>query len=201
MINQQSSLGIILRARPERKGLVLLDQARGRINGTIYRSNINQVLNASLIEYTTHDYYGSLCITVIEQHAQPAPWASDDIFFIHHILELCRCALPEFHEQPEIFALLRSLYDPAIPASSGIKKALLCKLYMFLGLYPTEESSTRLPISLISPSGDSMLNFQYEYDQQTEEMMNRWLREALSTLDTREPLKTSSFLKRLGVLP
>jgi len=201
MEQNQSSLGIILRARPEHKGVIVLDQYKGRMNGTIYRSITKNLLNGSLIEYTTRDYCGSLCITVIEQHAQPAPWASDDIFFVHHILELCRHMLPELHEQPEVFQLLSNLYNPNVPQSTGTKKALLCKLYMLLGMYPSEESSAQLPIPLISPSGDSMLNFQYEYDQQTDEMMTRWLRETLSSLDTREPLKTSSFLKRLGVLP
>lgn len=201
MENCQSSLGIILRKRPEHKGIVLLDQHQGRINGTVYRSIVKNLTNASIIEYTKHTYYGSLCISVIEQHAQPAPWAAHDIFFIHHILELCKYMLPEFHEQPEIFQLLTQIYNTNVPQTACAKKAFLCIFYAHLGIYPSEDSSTQFPIPLISPAGDSMLNFQYEYDERTEACMTFWLRNALSALDTHEPLKTSSFLKRLGVLP
>lgn len=195
------SQGIILYSSlPLKRAVTLLDRVRGRIDGILRNDKQSlKLTHGTCIEYVLQAKGDFFVVSFIEPIAVPAEWVSQDIYFLHHVLELCARYIPLHHAAQETFSLLTLLYQPwaysmTIPF---FKKVFLCKLHISLGLYPAEEVYDPVLLSLISCAGDSMFDFQD--DTELESKLAMWLYRSLHAANAHNCLKTFSFVKRLDI--
>lgn len=90
-------------------------------------------------------------------------WFSQDLIFLHHILELYRMSVPFSAPSYEVYELLQFLFSPTPPQSlSYFKKLFIGSFFARLGLVPEEPSvrDTGRFIALISRDADSMFESQ-----------------------------------------
>lgn len=196
------SQGIILYSpMPLKRTLTVLDNERGKVN-CILRNGKHplKIAHGMLVEYALQEKRDLLIASFIEPTATPADWANQDIYFLHHVLELCAMYTPFNQTSHETFSLLSLLYMPWTSSSMTIgffKKLFLCKLHISLGIHPDEEVYDPELLSLISCAGNSMFDFQD--DIELESKLALWLYRSLHAANAHNCLKTFSFVKRLDI--
>lgn len=192
---------------------VILDEHRGRLDvypgfcGNAGRMRAQALLTGCLIEWSGQEKYGNTYMISGELVAWPAPWVRDDIAFVHHVCELCYVHLPPFQGAHEVYVLLSLLYEDCISGVTPetlclLKKIFLYNLLSLLGLYPNDAGPVfdSFLFPLISSVGNSMFDLQgIRCNGHIEEKLTVWLCKALCQAHTRNPLKTVSFIKHLGV--
>jgi hypothetical protein len=179
-MNKERSQGIIIRSwLPAKQMVVCLDRDRGKTRCLLTKP-VATVLACQgiLLQYTLQQRNDIFFMVDIEALALPAPWVRDDIFFLHHILELCMVYAPYNHEAYELFMLLSLLYQNHTPATMAFfKKSVLCKVVTLLGLYPDP---------LVQQGGDG----------EHERKIDQWLLRALELSEGEAYLKTFSSIKQ-----
>jgi hypothetical protein len=198
-ISYKVSNGIILSSlTPTKRTTTILDSVRGKVNCFLHRSEQSlKLAHGTLIECVLDEKKDLLIASFIEPIGVPADWVCQDIYFLHHVLELCATYIPLNQAAQETFSLLSLLYRPCSLSLSFFKKVFLCKLHISLGMHPDEEVYDPMLLSLISCAGDSMFDFQD--DTELESKLAMWLYRSLHAANAHKCLKTFSFVKRLDI--
>jgi hypothetical protein len=195
------SQGIILYSRmPTRHMITLFDCVRGKLDCQLRMGKqIPPLAHGTLVEYRIHEQRDMFVASFIEPLAVPNDWVREDIYFLHHVLELCNIFIPLHQASKETYTLLSALYSPfrSTMRLGLFKKVFLCKLHTLLGMYPAEEVHDPFLSSLISCAGDSM--FELHYDTEIESRLAMWLYQSLHAANAHDCLKTFSFVKRLDI--
>jgi len=133
----KKNIGIILKNYyPQRQKISVLDRKMGKIQ---YPSPKNKAIPVgSLIGYyVEQNRYNFYKINQLEILNIPFETATDDILFLHHVLEICYYFIPCGAEMQEIFNLLMYLYSFPYKLKYIIEKKLfLFKLFVSLGIFP-----------------------------------------------------------------
>jgi hypothetical protein len=139
--------GIVLRVDKYHNTTYLLDHVMGRITTSHKKIPYNLFLtNGSLLRYHYEAKKSYHRIERVDVIRTPAPWAKDDILFLHHFLEMIYYFLPLQSNAISIFRLFLNLYNPyhASNHEYGIlirKKLLLAKFFSLAGIYPEHSFS------------------------------------------------------------
>lgn len=201
------SHALILNAAASNGAVVLLDEYRGRtdVRRSFYadggRTAAQQPVTGYLIEWAGREYLNNTVMISSEFVAAPASWAHDDLLFVHHVCELCCAYLPPAQGAQDVYPLLSVLYKRCSPEKITLyKKVFLYNIISLLGLHPDESDVDLFLFPLISSVGDSMFDFQgIRCDDISEKKLTLCLCKTLHQLHERSPMKTFSFVKRLGV--
>ena len=124
-INQESKkmekkTGIILKTFfPKKMKMVLLDYDLGKIEGVPSTDNFSC---GSMLAYDVQAKGNLYFLHAIELLDMPLMLARNDILFLHHALELCYFCVPFGKQAPEIFFLMRYLYQQ-LPYTHAFKIA------------------------------------------------------------------------------
>lgn len=114
--------------------VVLLDAHHGKILCYIPK---RELVAGVIIEYQLikkRRYFVAYAVNITHM---PFAVVHRDIYFLHHVLELCFYFLPEEQEAPEIFALVRYLSTHGNMVEDTLpKKLYLSKLFILFGIYP-----------------------------------------------------------------
>jgi hypothetical protein len=124
----------------------------------------------------------------------PFAFARDDIFFLHHILELCYYFLPEEGAAPEVFDLL--VYCIAEGKHEKIRSRrslVLAKLFLLFGMYPEHDILCAYMEKVMDVPLDRF--FDVPCDGTMESLLRRWVWSCIITHSHREQFKTVRLLK------
>lgn len=182
--------GIVLKnSFPQKYSLDLLDNKSGRIIGI--SKAIEYISVGSLIMYTIDKKkQNPLFLYQIELQEVPFPLAREDIFFLHHVLEICYYFIPIGSDAIVIYNQLQLLYASGDWIKNVLlKKIFLVKLFAFLGIYP-EEKKIKKPFfhHIIMSSFVSLLEQNFS---EHEEEINEWLHECLASHPHIDKFKTT----------
>ncbi len=144
--------GIVLKKHKYTDTISLLDAHLGHIKAIVYRAfcvSVGDVLSYQIDKRGKH-YILLGC--KIEQ--QPFLLSFHDIFFLHHIIEICYYSIPLGADEKEVFDLILFLYAHfAASWTMNIKKIFLFKLILLIGVYtehPKLSKSIIMRLSTIS---------------------------------------------------
>ncbi len=195
------SQGIILYSHmPLRRMVTMLDNVHGKREYLLrVGRQLPPLAHGTLVEYAIQEKKDLQLISFLEPLATPVEWVCEDIYFLHHVLELCSLYIPACQAAQEIFSFLSILYIPSEIKGemSFFKKLFLCKLHILLGMHPDEEVYDPELLSLISCAGGSM--FDLQYDTEIESRLTMWLYRSLYASNAHNYLKTFSFVNRLDI--
>lgn len=139
--------GIILKNYlPNKHKLTLLCQQEGKIEGILPHIKDPERLKAGVIvHYYVQQIKAKHHLEAIEIVHVPFALVRRDIYFLHHLIELCNYFLPYHCAAPGIFNMIYFLLNsPDIIQYSVSKKIILLHLFADLGLYPEDEQLAQL---------------------------------------------------------
>jgi len=156
------------------------------------------VFTGALISYFVTRDFPIFFITGVHVLDAPFSVARKDIFFLHHVLELCCYFLPDRAVDLKTFDLVKCVYtDPQLFSSTLRKKLFLFKLLVSFCFY---EGHAPLSINmfhyLASESIDSIE--QSFLHLEVEKNIDRWLFSCVKAHPKFEEFKTVRFLKNIG---
>lgn len=182
--------GIILKLIPEKDLCIILDSLHGKIP---CRSKSKILLNGLEISYFLNkkkDYFFLEKITI---ENNPFEVAKENLFFLHHILELTNFFSPLEKPNEEIYNILNFFLKYYPKFQSKIKqKIFLCKFFSLLGIYPDmKQISYNIFEFIISPI-DIVVDI--EIDLNIERILDLWINYGIETHPYYKKLNTRRFL-------
>lgn len=177
----EKNTGIILKTFiPFKQRLSILDYSLGKIEGSVsLKEPYNTLNNGVFINYYPSKGMHGYKLEGIELMHVPFPLARHDIYFFHHVLELCYYFIPFECAAANIFELLIFLvqYFEKITSSKN-KKVFLLRFFACLGMYPEDEFlRTKNFDYLLSDPFDVMLETAIE--SRMEKIIEQWLLECI----------------------
>lgn len=128
------NLGILLKNySPKKEKFSIFDSLLGRIEATIKINHKTQVVhNGTLFSYTVEPSHKSIySLNNIEILNVPFNLAKQDIYFFHHMLELCYYFLPLQIAYPAIFELIDLAFNHIV----NNKPIILLRFFTSLGIF------------------------------------------------------------------
>ncbi len=138
----QEHTGIILRRYlPKKQKISLLDRELGRIESIrVDRVSLEQLHAGSVLCYYPVAHAQWYQLEGLEIIQVPLRVARDDIYFLHHVLELSYYFLPLHSQETNLFDLILFLvYSHEKIRTSLSKKIFLLRFFAYLGMYPEED--------------------------------------------------------------
>ncbi len=179
---------------PKTSKLSLLDDQYGKIE-VISRHAENACVGA-FIEYNFDQRTGnrnSFLLPAFHLYEMPMQVARDDIYFLHHVIELCYFFIPLGSEAKNIFDLLEILYisDLAL-LNKKRKKIFLSKLFTLFGMTPDyKDVKKRFVYQLFSMvPGELPL---IELPDEDEKTIEEWLLRCIASHPEARKMKTKYF--------
>lgn len=190
----QKNIGIILKKNNYTKEKIsILDASIGRIEAIIRSPHAPLLHHGTFFSYSsTITYKDSYILTDIEIIHTPFHVARENIYFLHHILELCYYFLPLHNEQKSIFELVKKtiLY----PIEN--KLLLLFRFFTLIGFYPENlpfEKSYFL--RLLSYPLETILK--EKLDEAQLKMLESWLLQCIEMHPEKKKFKTMYINKKI----
>lgn len=184
--------GIVLKNYyPQKSSLSLLDPTMGRIMGIA--KTVKQISGGALIEYTLdRGKQNPYFIQNIQLRELPLDLAAHDIFFLHHLIEICYHFIPLGSDASNVYRFLQQIYrDNNWMKSRVLKKIFLLQLYTEIGIYPEYALSDKaLFHTLIAVPFTRMQ--EHEYDAH-EEHITQWLQTCFYTHQDAATFKTKDY--------
>lgn len=187
------STGIVLKHYAPKKNLIcLLDQSLGRIKAVL---RYDMLSAGTLLAYILDKYNNVYYIKDIELIDMPFAAAIHDVFFVHHLIEICYYFVQEGACIERVYAILSFVFSKNIFTNIQ-KKKILCVLYAALGLLIEQESLYNEYIySLEQEPLHDMID--KDIDINIEKNISRWLYQSIRThIDVRY-IRTIHFLDEI----
>lgn len=183
-------LGIVLKVPTSRQqSYVVMDNMEGKILINISR----MVLQAgSLISYHVQRKKTFWNIESIELVHVPCELAKNDILFLHHLLELCYYCLPIGSCARNLVDLFCTIYQMNCPVLHIIKKSIVLKLLVLLGIYPEEMILRFKNFHVIATESIDTIT-QAILNLGIEEELDQWLKSCITCHPHAQYFKTLSF--------
>jgi len=120
-----------------------------------------------------------------------------DIWFVHHVFELCRHFIPLGAPIDSLFELIGALYDmPDALESSFNQKLFLYKLLFLLGVHPEDHTHTAAHMHYLAHASFAMLVNEPGRKLCDEDLLTGILRASIFMHPHARSFKTLSFLDR-----
>lgn len=198
-MNLKSYSGILLyNLSHNRKTVSVLDRDLGKID-LIIKSGKRRpsYIRGGLLRYNLSKWHNIYIASDQELLAVPMELASEDILFLHHVLELCHNFLPVNQPAREIFDLLLLLYTCSDTLKNCfIKKIFLAKFFNLVGIaHENINSYSSSFYFLISSPIDIMLD--RECDEKIHGELTRWLLDCIIIHPRASQFNTIFFLKNM----
>lgn len=190
--------GVVIRSwLPEKKSCLIFDRSKGIVKTVLLQpESARHVLHGALISYEISVRGDRFFLQQVELCAQPALWAHTDIFFMHHVLELCGSFMPPHMADRVLFDHLLSLYKPLVCERDPVFERLifLVQFFLLIGWYPDEDA--RSINSLISRASGTMVT---EGEQEfLRGSLIKWLRRCVALHPLAPSFKTVTFFEVVG---
>lgn len=190
-MNMQQHFGFVLRTYfPKKHKISLFDERLGRIEGFIFRATILQMISSgTLISYEARPKGNLHSIEAVNIQEVPLNAAKYDIYFLHHVLELCYYFLPLHYAMPSIFHLINFVTQSSEQFHSSLQKKLfLLRFFSHLGIHPDEDTAPSGSLhNLLSQPIDSMLKMKVAI---AESKLDQWLLACMESHPQKAQFKT-----------
>ena len=197
-MNKKLHQGILLRTgSPYRKKILLFDYELGMIE-CVNTYGHNRLVHGAFLYYARTPWHNLYRLHDIELIALPEKWVSDDLLFLHHIIELSTYFLTIQNNAASLFNFFMNFYKPCNEKNLELfKKFFICRFFSLLGVYPeNSEDYDPLFFRLISGPIDSMLDASRD-DVLTHKKVNEWLQGCMRVHPHADHLKTVNFLTKM----
>lgn len=187
------NLGILLKKyTPKKEKISVLDNSLGRIEATVKMNQIQALNHGALFSYTIESVHTNLyCINNIEILNVPFTLAKQDIYFFHHLLELCYYFLPLDIAYPSIFELIDTAFNHIL----NNKPIILLRFFTSLGIYP-EELPFEKTYFLHLLSCPLQIILKEKLDDRQLKMLESWLLRCIEMHPYKKNFKTNYFVSR-----
>lgn len=194
--------GIILKSFKGKNKLSLLDEHQGKMNVFVTSGwkNIKNLQPGMIIVYTVRTLSHSFVLEAVDIQAMPFFFARNDIFFLHHLLELCYYFLPIGSSAERIFYLLYECIEVQHNFWQPLhKKVFLWKFFALLGMYPEDMDIERnFFYCLIQKSVIEIVEM--KIDDKMIKIFDTWLWQCITSHPQQARFKTIDLLRNNGVL-
>lgn len=176
---------------PQKYSLSLLDHKIGRIMGIA--SSIAQVAGGSLIEYSVdRNKQNPYFLHNVQLRELPLELAGHDIFFLHHVLEICYHFIPIGSDASTVFSFLQLMYAGKDWMKSRVlKKIFLLKLFSLIGVHPECIKSHKAAFHWLVT--DSFMRMVEADCLVHEDNVTSWLHMCITTHPNADTFKTKDF--------
>lgn len=204
--------GIVLRLYPSHKFSVITNALGKIVLMAPRQNNVLRIRPSSLIEFTYKTSYQN--VHVVKDIAilfTPLPQCATDLFWLHHLMELCYYFIPLHEASDEVFtmlknciALLTSYHLFELNGWEAIKRLCISSILLSIGFFPPD--SLKKPILIMKKtlllfidfSNSSSLEFlQNELSSLrkiTISNIDKWILECLKTHPQLYLFKTINFI-------
>lgn len=197
--------GIVLRlVAPYRHSVAIFDSKLGRINAIFSSPRVfRSLLHGGLISYRLEPWRERYRVVDVELLQMPQAWVTDDIFFLHHLLEMALSFIPEHSRCQELFDLCMRLYgqeNNKLRGAGGffLKKLFLAKFFALLGVYPDDALDTeRLALFRVLSANQPDVMSLEETDELHRKLQN-WLIDCIQTHPHANTFNTVGFVRSLS---
>ncbi len=189
--------GIVLKTcYSQAPNMTVLDRQLGKIKGKVYPRNKSiRASLGSIIQYTFVQRGSLYIFEVIDFEYVPFVFACQDIFFLHHILELCYYFLPVGCAVHDVFDLVVYLFHIENNEKLRPRKCLiLARLFSLFGIYPEHDKMSVYMNTVVSQPLDQLLDT--SVDVQMNIWLDQWMWAFIMAHSNKEQFKTIRLLKR-----
>jgi hypothetical protein len=197
--------GIIIKNHyPLRRKVVILDPFKGKYEYIYGHTSRAKMLQAgTYVYYSYKDIYTRQALDDVDIVCMAPCVTHDDLYFLHHVLELCYYFLPLHEPQENIFQLIKNMYDSFhIYQQAEYRRIFLCQFFAKLSIYPdNRDAYSPGIIRLISLINNSMVGShtytRYMLDNVQHPHVKHWLIGCMNTHSHSRYFKTIGFMKKL----
>lgn len=186
---------------PTSSKVMLFDEQQGKIEGVCLPFIARRLTHGCRISYRLEPWKQLYRLDDVVLEALPASWASQDIFFLHHLLEMAGAFIQQEHRNSALFQLFLQLYehldvghhDAQHHDESLFKKFFLGKFFALLGVYPEhEERAWQLFDLFASDKHESIATMER---QELHEKLQKWLLACMQTHPRAHTFRTAHFVR------
>lgn len=183
--------GIVLQKLfAQRYAISVFDRHEGK---KIAVPSTENICLGSLIEYQVTEKRHAWHLHAIQTLALPRATDTQELLFVHHVLEICSHFLPINAAAQDIFDLLINLYQPCpLLAHDEGRFVFVAKLLMALGIYPHVKALNPLCAHILRTPIDNLSAEPIHLDSKQE--LCAWIFASLAGHPCITQLKTLSFL-------
>ena len=192
----ETHIGIVLKTcYSQVPDMTILDKQLGKITGKVHvRNKSIRASHGSIITYTATPRGLSYILDTIDLEHVPFLFARQDIFFLHHILELCYYFLPESCAAEDVFELLVYLFGRFHEKLYTKRRVILGKLFILFGMYPEQSKVSDYMNRIMYQPLHEFLDM--PFDNQMNKWLDRWVWECIMAHPYKDRFKTIWLLKR-----
>jgi hypothetical protein len=192
----KQSIGIVLKSsHTNTQAIVILDQQRGKISGNVSGRTTLALGNGTVMTYDLICRRSWYTLEGVNLEYVPFESARDDIFFLHHVLELCYYFLPEECAVDEVFQMLLYLMHVAPYEKVVSRKYLVvARLLHLFGLYPEHDGLC----AYLQKIGDMPLElfFDISCTENMQKIVYQWVWSCIMAHPDKKKFKTIELLKK-----
>lgn len=192
---------------PYKYKITLFDSRLGKIQGLLENKALFDGMRpGAVLKYSLK--LGSVIhkLEDVEYIYIPFELAKTNIYFLHHVLELCYNFLQFNQPSNLVFNLILELYETTLSNNQKLLQAIfLCRFFVILSVYPEDVTHySESFLNLISILNNSMVNQQQSYNilddfcnNLSSQEIKRWLIECINTHSHSGYFKTLGFIRQL----
>lgn len=184
---------IVLKKQKNKQRLALLSPLLGRVDA-IYNEPI-LLSSGSHISYTVSRTNEIIFIKNIDLVDLPLFLATEDLLFLHHVLELVAYLVPIGAIELQLFEICCFLYKQQT-LSTLEKKMFLCVIFIAAG-FPPPDNHKKIRLSRINPIDMIRRESLHLADEQT---LNVWLKACINEHPNIDGFKTRQFLSTHNII-
>ena len=192
----KTRIGIILKKyMPKKNKIVVFDQIYGKIIAVSYDEKLlTHCACGTVIQYVAYEMNQIFLCRQIELLSMPIQLNYEDIFFLHHLLELCYYFLPIGHAMEELFSLLIFVLSFPHRITTRIhKKMIIWRILVQHGLYPELDiNSYKVFKNLMQITISTMLEKTISHT--FENVLDEWVFESIHSHPSVQQFKTISYV-------
>lgn len=192
----ETHIGIVLKTcYSQVPDMTILDKQLGKIAGKIHMRNKNiRASHGSIITYRAIPRGLSYVLDEVDLAHVPFLFARQDIFFLHHILELCYYFLPASCVAEDVFDLLIYLFGTVHEKLYTKRRLILVRLFVLFGMYPEHIKVSDYIDRIMCQPLHQFLDV--PFDGKINAWLDRWMWECIMSHPYKEQFKTVWLLKR-----
>lgn len=136
--------GIVIKKYPYKNKVALLDKTLGRIDGVLFVKK--EISLGALLHYSLDERGGVYFVNTCEVIDVPLLLGKHDLYFLHHVFEVCYYSIPIGTVESAVFDALVFLYARfSILWTMDEKKIFIFRLLVSIGFY-AEHSFLHKPV-------------------------------------------------------
>ena len=176
-----------------RSGYLFFDEQMGVL--AVHMHAKRELSRGALVHYTpsaSGSWYRARHVEIV---AVPQRWATETIWFLHHLLELVAFFVPRAQRSEQIFELLSDVYralDHEID-HRFFQKLFLCRFFILTGLYPEpRDAHHKNLLALLTPRSARERSNLFDEEKYVflEKKMIQWIHECILLHPRADRLKT-----------